>query len=52
MEYSKLRKQIVLEKSVRDNPERQRQAYGMFWAQRLKRVFKIEIEKPLPTHLR
>ena len=48
---SKLRKQIVPEKSIQVaeeapvNCEPEAKRYGMHWAQRLKRVFNIEIEK-------
>ena len=42
---SKLRMWVVPEKPVQDNTEGKAKLYGMSWAQRLKRVFAIEIEK-------
>ena len=42
---SKLRKQIVPEKPIADKAKCQQKRYGMSWAQRLKRVFAIEIEE-------
>ena len=48
---SKLRKQIVPEKSIQAaegapvNCQPEAKRYGMYWAQRLKRVFSIEVEE-------
>ena len=42
---SKLRMWVVPEKPVQDKAEGKAKRYGMSWAQRLKRVFAIEIEK-------
>ncbi len=42
---SKLRKHVVPQQTVEREEPQKAKAYGMNWAQRLKRVFAIEIEK-------
>ena len=42
---SKLREYVVPQKSVEEQENQKPKAYSMTWAQRLKRVFAIEIEK-------
>ena len=42
---SKLRKDVVPQKPVEEQENQKPKAYSMTWAQRLKRVFAIEIEK-------
>lgn len=41
---SKLREKVVPAKPIQDEPSRKSGRYGQTWAQRLKRVFAIEIE--------
>jgi|TARA_B100000959_G_C14590699_1_gene463887 hypothetical protein len=42
---SKLRKKVVPSAPTKGKPAGQSSGYGQTWAQRLKRVFSIEIEK-------
>jgi hypothetical protein len=42
---SKLRKDVVPQKPEEEQENQKRKAYSMTWAQRLKRVFAIDIEK-------
>ena len=42
---SKLRKDVVPQKPVEEQENHKPKAYSMTWAQRLKRVFAIDIEK-------
>lgn len=42
---SKLRKKVVPAKPVKDEQSGKTGGYGQTWAQRLKRVFAIDIEK-------
>ena len=43
--HNKLREHVVPQKSVEEQEDPKPKAYSMTWAQRLKRVFAIEIEK-------